>query len=126
MPFSATLVRLYTGIHGLDGSPADVTGAPLVSAGLVRFVRPVSEADPIQIASPGVEVGRSSIARVAYGERRTERAGRCRTEQYASLLITSGGLCHAVSRTESNQCANGDAIHRCYLPRVGYHDETTP
>jgi len=29
----------------------------LVSTGLVRFVRPVSAADPIQIASPGVEVG---------------------------------------------------------------------
>src|SRR5262249_52556110 len=40
VPFSATLVRLYTGIHGLDGSPADAIGAPLVSAGPVRFVRP--------------------------------------------------------------------------------------
>jgi len=29
-----------------------------VSAGLVRFVRPASEADPIQIASPGVEVSK--------------------------------------------------------------------
>ena len=37
-----------------------------VSAGLVRFVRPVSEADPIQIASPGVEVGRrGAVERVA-------------------------------------------------------------
>jgi hypothetical protein len=37
-----------------------------VSAGLVRFVRPVSEADPIQIPSPGVEVGRrGAVERVA-------------------------------------------------------------
>ena len=37
-----------------------------VSAGLVRFVRPVSEADPIQIASAGVEVSRrGAVERVA-------------------------------------------------------------
>src|SRR5215470_18049382 len=70
VPFSATLVRLYTGIHGLDGSPADATGTLLVSNGLVRFVRGISEADPIQIASPGVEVGREksgTVERVVNG-----------------------------------------------------------
>ena len=37
-----------------------------VSAGLVRVVRPVSEADPIHIASPGVEVSRrGAVERVA-------------------------------------------------------------
>ena len=37
-----------------------------VSTGLVRFVRPVPAADPIQIASPGVEMGnRGAVDRVA-------------------------------------------------------------
>ena len=36
-----------------------------VSTGRVPFVRPVSEADPIQIASPGVGGGRGAVERVA-------------------------------------------------------------
>jgi Sec-independent protein secretion pathway component TatC len=37
-----------------------------VSAGLVRFVRPVSRAEPIQISPPGVDTGGSvTVERVA-------------------------------------------------------------